>query len=150
TYWVVHPEDEPLGDIYDNAILPRYLFIGASLMTVGILLLLWRQLPDFFIRTVLWLRSRGRYQVRVVGMHNLPTDKAVIMATNCHRLERCMQVFAATDRPTRFIVLEKNGTEQPSWLLRCLAQGSGAVVLHSPVKQEAWVDALEKALLALR
>ena len=42
--------------------LPRVLFVVASLMTAGMLLLLCRQLPDFFVRALLWLRSHGRHR----------------------------------------------------------------------------------------
>src|SRR5262249_27054252 len=46
-HYKVRPADQPLKPDYDEETLPRYLFIGASLMTLGILLLLCRQLPDF-------------------------------------------------------------------------------------------------------
>jgi hypothetical protein len=51
--------ERPLTPVYDNEGLPRYLFLGASLMTGVILLILCRQLPDFFMRSILWLRSLG-------------------------------------------------------------------------------------------
>jgi MFS family permease len=141
---------EPLIPAYDNRALPRLLFIGASLMTLGILVLLCRQLPDFFLRALLWLRALGRYRLKVVGMQNLPANGPVLLATNCDRLEKCMQVITATDRFTRFVLLESNGDEEPSGLLRYLARRTGLVSLRPAADPpEAWDRALAKAAKAL-
>src|SRR5262249_3702569 len=43
-HYLIRKADQPLGKIYDTGNLPRYLFIGAALMTVGILVLLLRKL----------------------------------------------------------------------------------------------------------
>ena len=89
------------------------------------------KLPDFFVRALLWLRSHGRYRLKVVGLHNLPSDGPVILATNCDRFDSCMQVVTATDRFTRFILLEDDGDEHPPWLLRYLARRTGLMALRS-------------------
>jgi len=112
---------------------PAALFLTASLMTVGMLVLLCRQLPDFFVRSLLWLHSHGRYRLKVIGVNNLPSNGPVILATNCGRFESCMQVTAATDRFTRFILLE--GPAEPAQprrpLLRYLARRTGLVALRA-------------------
>src|SRR5262249_28460271 len=108
---------------------PRFLFFGASIMTLAILALLCRQFPDFFLRSILWLRSRGRYHLKVIGMHNLPSDGPVILATNCDRLESSMQVVTATDRTTSFVVLQQDGMEETSGMLKYLAKRTGFVTL---------------------
>jgi acyl-[acyl-carrier-protein]-phospholipid O-acyltransferase/long-chain-fatty-acid--[acyl-carrier-protein] ligase len=130
--------------------LPRILFLVLSLMIAGMLFLLCRKLPDFFVRALLWLRSHGRYRLKVVGLHNLPSEGPVILATNCDRFDSCMQVVTATDRFTRFILLEHDDDEHPPWLLRYLARRTGLVPLHSHgTPQEAWDKALAKAARAL-
>jgi len=53
-----------------------------ALMTLGILFLLCRKLPDFFVRMLFWLRGLGHFRVKAVGMQNLPMDGPVILATN--------------------------------------------------------------------
>jgi MFS family permease len=149
-HYKLRMEGRPLRDAYDEEQLPHYLFISASLMTLGILILLCRQLPDFFVRALLWLRSHGRYRLKVVGMQNLPTDGPVILATNCDRFETCMQVVAATDRFTRFVLLESDEDPSPPWFLRLLAKRTGLVALHHKgEKPEAWDKALAKAAKAL-
>ncbi|HEV3262206.1 MAG TPA: MFS transporter [Gemmataceae bacterium] len=112
---------------------PAALFLTASLLTVGMLVVLCRQLPDFFVRSLLWLDSHGRYRLRVIGINNLPSDGPVILATNCDRFESCMQVTAATDRFTLFILLESPAEPaQPQRpLLRFLARRTGLVPLRA-------------------
>jgi MFS family permease len=150
TFYRVQPADKPLQEVYDEKRLPRFLFLGASLMTLGILFLLCRQLPDFFVRALLWLRGLGRYRVKVVGISNLPSDGPVILATNCHRFEDCMHVVGATDRFTRFILLESERRERPPWLLRYLARRTGLVALRPGASsQDAWDQALAKAAKSL-
>ena len=139
----------PLEPAYNNEPLTRYLFLGAALMTTGILFLLCRQLPDFFVRALLWLRSRGRYRLQVVGLHHVPTDGPVILATNCEGFEDCLNVVSATDRFTRFIVVEggENGRVGP--VLDYLARRTGLVALPAGAAPEAWDKALEKGARAL-
>jgi hypothetical protein len=116
-------------ELEDRMQIPKILFLTLSVLTAGMLLLLCRKLPDFFVRTLLWLRSHGRYRLKVVGVNNLPSDGAVILATNCDRFETCMQVVTATDRFTRFVLLESEDDERPPWLLRYLAKRTGLVAL---------------------
>jgi len=86
----------------------------------------------------------------VIGQHNLPSNGPVILATNCDRFETCMQVVTATDRYTRFILLESEDDERPPWLLRYLARRTGLVALPKwKAPAEAWDKALAKASRAL-
>jgi MFS family permease len=149
-HFEVRPADSPPLEVYDKELVPRYLFVGASIMTLGILILLCRQLPDFFVRALLWIRSYGRYRLKVVGLNNLPSDGPVILATNCDRFEESMQVVAATDRFTRFILLESVADEAPRPLLRYLANRTGTVVLRPPVTDPVtWDKAMTKAIKTL-
>lgn len=138
--WLKVPEEQ----------LPPYLFLGASGMTLAILILLCRQLPDFFVRALLWLRSHGRYRLRVVGVNNLPSNGPVILATNCDRFQDCMQVIAATDRFTRFVLLESAADAPPRPFLRFLARRTGLEVLrHGRIDEPAIDKALSKGGRAL-
>jgi MFS family permease len=151
THYRVRPASLPLTPAYDNDGLPRFLFVGAAFMTLGILVLLCRQLPDFFVRALLWVRLRSRYPLKVVGMHNLPTEGPVILATNCERFEDSMQVVAATDRFTRFILLEDPADRAPTPLLRYLARRTGMVLLRPGATSAIeWEKARDKALGTLK
>jgi MFS family permease len=90
--------------VYDYELLPRYLFIGAAAMTFGILVLLTRKLPDFFVRMFFWMWSLGRFQIREVGLNHLPTNGPVVLATNCATLPSGLQLVSVTDRTTKVVL----------------------------------------------
>lgn len=123
THYRVRLASQPLRPVYDNDGLPGYLFVGAALMTFGILCLLVRQLPDFFVRTAFWYRSLRRFKIKAVGMQNLPTSGAVLLATNANQLEKGLQLVSATDRYTSLLLPESASKEGGS-ILRYLAQRS--------------------------
>src|SRR5207253_1225078 len=89
-YFRIQPASDPLEPVQNKEPLTRALFLGAALMTTGILILLCRLLPDFFVRSLLWLRSHGRWRLKVIGLQNLPAEGAVLLATNCDRFQECM------------------------------------------------------------
>jgi MFS family permease len=149
-HYEVRPATEPLHDAYDQEQVPRYLFLGASVLTLAILILLCRQLPDFFVRALLWLRSHFQYHLRVTGVSNLPSEGPVILATNCDRFETCMQVVAVTDRFTRFVLFESDRKEKPPPLLRYLARRTGLIALPATgTSQEELIKALDRATRTL-
>jgi MFS family permease len=149
-YFRILPADTAIDPVYNKEGLPTYLFLAAALMTLAILLLLCRQLPDFFVRALLWLRSYGRYHLKVIGVNNLPTEGPVILATNCDRFDDCMQVLAATDRYTRFILVDNPADNAPRPLLRFLAKQTGMVVLPArSASPGAWDMALAVTLKEL-
>jgi MFS family permease len=150
TYYMVRPADRPLRPVYDEEDLPRFLFVGAACMTMGILVVLCRQLPDFFVRSFLWLRSWGRYRLRVVDANNMPSNGPVILATNCTRIESCLQVLTVTDRFTRFVLLDDNGEHRPSSLMRLIVRNTSLALLHpSQTPPEQWDEALDRAVKIL-
>jgi MFS family permease len=149
-HYEIRPAAQDLHDAYDQALVPQFLFFGAALMSLVTLILLCRQLPDLFLRALLWLRSRSRYHLKVIGQHNLPSDGPVLLATNCDDFDSCMQVVAATDRTIHFILLEAGPEGQTPRLLGSLARGTGLVTLQPGVASaEAWDVALAKALKGL-
>jgi len=145
----VRLEGQPLKTVYDYRGLPQFLFLGAALMTLGILILLVRKLPDFFVRTFFWLRSLGRFRLKAVNMHHLPTHGPVILATNCDRLEPGLQVVSVTDRSTLFVLWEKRAGREPARLLRALANRSSLAEM-SKADHPAWLAAHERAKKALK
>jgi MFS family permease len=135
-------EDSPT--VYDNSQLPQYLFFGAAFMTLGILLLLWSKLPDFFVRALFWLKSLGKYQLRAVGMQHLPTTGPVLLATNCASLESSLQLVAATDRFTMVTLIDPDSMKGGS-LLRKLARLRNLIVLDGTADKNDWKTAQDKA-----
>jgi MFS family permease len=148
--YMVRPATQSMPPVFDNEVLPRYLFLGAALMTFGILVLLVRKLPDFFVRTLFWLRSLGRWKIKAVGMQHLPTKGPVLLATNADQLESGLQLVSATDRSTTFVLIE-NGRAKGSGLIRSLAQASSVLTLSSGnLTPQAWNEARKHAETSLK
>jgi MFS family permease len=149
-YYKIQPADDPLEPVHNKEPLTRALFLGAALMTFGILILLCRLLPDFFVRSLLWLRAQGRSRLKVIGLQNLPIEGPVLLVTNCDRFKDCMQVVTAMDRFTRFILIEDPADREPTPLLRYLARRTGLVVLRpDTTRPEEWNKALSSAARSL-
>lgn len=148
TYYRLRLEGQPLKPVFDNERLPSILFFAGALMTLGILILLVRKLPDFFVRSLFWLRSLGKFQLRAVGMQHLPTHGPVILAANCDRLESSLQMISATDRSTLFVLWENPERRESAPLLRALANRS-SVVEVSKANHQAWLAAHGRAKKAL-
>jgi Major Facilitator Superfamily len=111
-------EGQPQKAVYDQRLLPRFLFVGAALMTMFTLLLLGRQMPDLYLRSALWVRLRGRYRLNVHGANNLPGTGPVLVASNAAGLEAGFQVLASTDRTARFVFLQSAKERTPGRLTR--------------------------------
>jgi hypothetical protein len=110
--------------------------------------LLWWKLPDFFVRTAFWWRGLGRYQLKAIGMDNLPTNGPVILATNADRLESSLQVVSATDRSTLVLMMEHPERRESAPLMRTLARGTSIVeVGHEGA--DPWAAARQHALETL-
>ncbi len=148
-HYVIRRADQPLRKVYDNHVLPSYLFLGAALMTLGILVLLVRKLPDFFVRMLFWLRSIGKFRLKAVGMENLPTEGPVILATNCKDMVSCLQLVSATDRSTKVLLIDDGDSTQSGPLLRLLARRASLIVVR-PKDADAWQQAKKQALYTLQ
>jgi MFS family permease len=134
---------------YDNSGLPRLLFAGAGVMTLLTLVLLWRFLPDLFLRTLLWAHSCGRYSLEVIGVERVPTTGPLLLVTNASSPEECLHVLAATDRRTRFLVPLPEDEKHPSLLLRWTAM-KGLGWLKGPATKQDWEAITARAQAALR
>jgi MFS family permease/1-acyl-sn-glycerol-3-phosphate acyltransferase len=151
THFRIREASRPMSPVFNNEGLPMWLFLGAAGMTLTILILLVRKLPDFFVRTLFWARALGRYRITVVGMHNLPTNGPVILATNCDQLDSSLQVVAATDRYTHFILVERENGKDPAKLLRYLVERTGFTMVPAGQENPAlWDTAANRAIDALK
>jgi hypothetical protein len=138
-------EGAELKPVYDNSSLPSLLFIGAGLMTLFTLLLLWWQMPDLFLRMFLWIRTYPRCRLEVAGMHHLPTDGPVLLATNAVGVEACLRVLSATDRTARFLLVESDtGDNLPRGLL-ALAGITNLARLKTKASESEWERIRRKA-----
>ncbi len=149
-HFLVRKDGDPLKRIYDNESLPKYLFLGAALMTIGILILLCRKLPDFFTRMFFWMRTLRSFRLKAVGMHNLPTDGPVILGTNCKDLMSCLQLVSATDRTTKVILFDDGKVAGVGPIVDALARRSSLIVIKTDAGSEGWLSAKQDALRTLK
>jgi MFS family permease len=98
----VRGENDELQPAYDAQHLPRFLFLGAGLMTLATLLVLWWRLPDLFTRAArVWRGMFGRRAI-VLGIHNIPNDRPTILVTASSDPQALAAIMSASDRYTRF------------------------------------------------
>ncbi len=148
-YYRVRPATAPLPPAYDDQKVPMYLFGIAMLMTFLTMTALCLVLPDFFVRTVLWIRSAGRYHIRIAGGKHLPTQEAAILATNCYRFSESMHVLSVTDRKVRFILLESKEDVKKAPMLRAMARLTGLIQLSPQPDRKALQAAVQGGLSSL-
>jgi len=114
THYVIRLADEPLKTRYDNRHLPRYLFLGAGIMTLGVLVILLRLLPDLLQRTRWLMQSLHRPRLRVFGLDHLPDHGPVLLIADTVGSEAPTNTCWASDRQVHFVAATagSNGLEQ--------------------------------------
>ena len=148
THYRLRPASEAAKPVYDKRELPSLLFLSVAAMTLLTFFLLRSQLPDLFLRTLLWFRRQGRHGLEVDGMENLPTEGPVLLATNADNLDACLSVLSATDRTTRFVLVQAAGDRKLSWFARRLA-GRDMLAVMREAKHVDWEAVARKAEAAL-
>jgi MFS family permease len=98
----IRRQGEEIKTAYDSRRLPRFLFVGAGLMTLATLLVLWWRLPDLFKRTGRVFRALAGPHAVVEGMHHLPSDGPTVLVTTSTDVIGLEAALSATDRWTRF------------------------------------------------
>jgi acyl-[acyl-carrier-protein]-phospholipid O-acyltransferase/long-chain-fatty-acid--[acyl-carrier-protein] ligase len=128
--------------------VPRLLFASTSVMTFGALMYLTRRLPDFYLRTAIWMRALGHNTLRTIGIEHMPTDGPVLLLTNCNKFSAVLDLVAAVDRYPH-IILAENGEPERSWL-RKLARRSELVSVPALPGAAEWNRARESGLKTLQ
>lgn len=148
-YYKVQPADTPLVAVANNEPLTRYLFLTAGILTLIIVIALRKLLPDFFLRSLIWMRSLGHYQINVIGMGNLPDVGPAVLVTNCPRFEDALRVLASTDRYARFFLWRRSQTSMKPWLIWRMARNCGLVVVEEAKNSGMTQDVFNKAAKSL-
>jgi MFS family permease len=135
-----HPErlEQYVRELNDQLLIPRLLFLAASILTILALVMLVRRLPDFFLRSAIWLRAWGHNALRTVDIENMPLDGPVILATNCDSFPAALDLVAAVDRFPHVIVVESEHSPRRASFIRMLAERAGLVSLHGTSTPDEW------------
>lgn len=138
----IRHQDDELKQEYDARHLPRFLFLGAGLMTLTTLLVLWRRLPDLVSRSFRVVKGLHGARAVVYGMHNLPDRGPVVIVTTSIDATAQSAILSATDRYTRFV--SADGSVDAAVAMLTSGQMIG-IVLHDAFGEE-YVHALRKSL----
>jgi MFS family permease len=117
-HYKIRNDTDDLRPAYDSHNLPSFLFVGAGLMTLATLLVLWWRLPDLFSRAVRVWRGLLAPRMIVAGIHHLPNDGPIILVTASSDPGEREAVMSATDRYTKFFFGNPNQVEAAVRLLR--------------------------------
>jgi hypothetical protein len=128
--------------------IPRLLFLSTSFMTFTALVALTRRLPDFYLRTAIWVRDWGHNTLRTIGIERMPTDGPVLLLTNCSKFSAVLDLVAAVDRYPHIVLAEK-GEPERSWL-RKFARRSELLSIPAVPGAADWNRALDSGLKTLQ
>ncbi len=133
----IRRQGEELKTAYDSRRLPRFLFLGAGLMTLATLgVLIWR-LPDLIARSRRVLKGLGGPRVFVEGIHHLPADGPTILVTTSGDPAVQAAILSATDRHARFFSGDPASLEAAARMLArgeivgLVLDGNGGEILYT-------------------
>jgi acyl-[acyl-carrier-protein]-phospholipid O-acyltransferase/long-chain-fatty-acid--[acyl-carrier-protein] ligase len=130
--------------------IPRALFLATSLLTMGALVILVRRLPDFFLRTAIWIRALGHNRLRAIAIENMPLDGPVVLVNNCNTFCSALDLIAAVDRFPHVILAEDRSAGRLESRLRRLAERTGMLTVGPAAARADWDRLLETGLESLR
>jgi hypothetical protein len=128
-HYHVRAAEAPPRDHHDLHRLPRFLFLGAGLLTLLTLAtLVWRQ-HDLLARAAWLLAGAPRSRARVAGIDNVPGTGAVVLLTSRDDAEAIRLVRSGTDRHA--VVLDGEADGLDAGLERLVREERVAVVAAS-------------------
>jgi len=83
------------------------LFLAMAVMNAAVALYIFRQVPEFFMRFLIWLLIHTLYRVRKYGMQNIPATGAAIVAPNHVSFVDALILGGCIQRPVRFVMYHK-------------------------------------------
>ena len=113
--------NERISQLESQFIVPRKLYLTATVFTIAALMLLQRRLPDFVLRSLIWLKNRCHNRLRVTGLENLPLNGPVLLLTNCETLPQVLDLTASLDRNAEVLLVDAAPAETPTSLAERMA-----------------------------
>ncbi|MES1924957.1 MFS transporter [Salinisphaera sp. T31B1] len=80
------------------------LFLTVAVMTAAVVLFIFKLVPEFTMRFIVWLLVSTIYRVRVRGMANLPETGGVLLVCNHVSFMDGLILGGVIRRPTRFVM----------------------------------------------
>lgn len=83
------------------------MFLFVAIMNALVAAYIFRLVPEFLMRFLIWMLMHTLYKVRNVGMENIPEEGAAILACNHVSFIDALLVGGSSRRPVRFVMYYK-------------------------------------------
>ncbi len=83
------------------------LFLAAALMNAAIAVFIYRLVPEFLQRFLVWLLVHTVYRLRIEGLEHLPAKGPAVIACNHVSYVDALIILAACPRPVRFVMYHR-------------------------------------------
>ncbi|MCK9469999.1 MAG: MFS transporter [Porticoccaceae bacterium] len=113
--------------------IPEF-FLALALMNIAVALFIYRQVPEFTLRFLVWLLGHSMYRVRHVGLDQIPKKGGAVLVCNHVSYVDAMLIGGAVQRPVRF-VMDKDIYHTPG--LNYLFRAGGAIPICPRKEDEA-------------
>ena len=118
------------------------LLLAVALANLVVAIYIFRQVPEFAMRFVIWLLSHTMYRVTHVGLEKIPAKGSAIIVCNHVTFVDALLLAGAVPRPIRFIMF-KTIFDIP--LLNFVFRTGGAIpIISQHVDKAAYDDAFEQ------
>ncbi len=122
--------------------IPEY-FLVLAIMNAVVALYVYRRVPEFVLRFVIYLLSHSMYRVQSRGLEHIPAEGAAVLVANHVSYVDALLIGGAVRRPVRF-VMEKAIYDLPvaNWLFKA----AKTIPICSKQKDEAVYEAAFAAI----
>ncbi|RPI83664.1 MAG: hypothetical protein EHM42_08215 [Planctomycetaceae bacterium] len=124
--------------------IPRMLYLTASILTMVALIALIRRLPDFPLRSAIWIRAKGHNRLRTIATENVPHDGPLVLVTNCRNFDSALDLVAALDRYAHVLVVGDPSNLAGSPLMKSIASACGMTFLAADASASDWSQVTQK------
>ncbi len=83
------------------------MFLAMAIMNAVVAIYLFRLVPEFLMRFLIWLLIHTMYRVKKTGMQNIPEEGAVVVTANHVSFVDALIVGGCIRRPVRFVMYYK-------------------------------------------
>jgi MFS family permease len=97
-HYVVRPAEAEEKPAFDERPLPQFLFLGAGIMTLGVLMVLWRRVRDLVERSFTLVRSLFARRFIPEGLVNVPGDGPLVLLIETANPAAIRATKSAVDR----------------------------------------------------
>lgn len=80
------------------------LFLAAALMNAAVAVFIYRLVPEFLQRFLVWLLIHSVYRLRTRGLEHIPESGPAVLACNHVSFVDALIIIAASPRPVRFVM----------------------------------------------